>query len=67
MPSADPGATLRRTKEKLTTIKLHANTSATPEQFTAGLTDFGPGVLSCSATVPTGSCRFTTAGKPRPT
>lgn len=27
----------------MTTIKLHANTSATPEQFIAGLTDFGPG------------------------
>ncbi|MFF2244429.1 hypothetical protein ACFVTM_09655 [Arthrobacter sp. NPDC058130] len=27
----------------MTTIKLHANTSATPEQFIASLTDFGPG------------------------
>lgn len=27
----------------MTTIKLQANTSATPEQFIAGLTDFGPG------------------------
>ena len=27
----------------MTTINLHANTSATPEQFIAGLTDFGPG------------------------
>ena len=25
------------------TIRLHQNTSATPEQFVAGLTDFGPG------------------------
>ena len=27
----------------MTTITLHATTSATPEQFIAGLTDFGPG------------------------
>jgi len=27
----------------MTTIHLHANTTATPEQFIAGLTDFGPG------------------------
>ncbi|MFF0342821.1 hypothetical protein [Kribbella sp. NPDC004875] len=27
----------------MTTIHLHANTTATPEQFVEGLTDFGPG------------------------
>jgi hypothetical protein len=27
----------------MTTIRLHETTSATPEQFVAGLTDFGPG------------------------
>ncbi|MFD7155670.1 hypothetical protein ACFV9C_13775 [Kribbella sp. NPDC059898] len=27
----------------MTTIQLHANTTATPEQFVDGLTDFGPG------------------------
>ena len=27
----------------MSTITMHANTSATPEQFVAGLTDFGPG------------------------
>jgi hypothetical protein len=27
----------------MSTIRFHANTSATPEQFVAGLTDFGPG------------------------
>jgi hypothetical protein len=27
----------------LTTIRLHETTNATPEQFVAGLTDFGPG------------------------
>ena len=27
----------------MTTIHLHANIKATPEQFVAGLTDFGPG------------------------
>jgi hypothetical protein len=27
----------------MSTIRLHRNTSATPEQFIAGLTDFGPG------------------------
>ncbi|HEX5586907.1 MAG TPA: hypothetical protein VFZ17_06340 [Acidimicrobiia bacterium] len=27
----------------MTTIRLHENTTATPEQFVAGLTDFGPG------------------------
>jgi hypothetical protein len=27
----------------MTRIRLHATTSATPEQFIAGLTDFGPG------------------------
>src|SRR6185369_12258009 len=27
----------------MTTIKLHETTTATPEQFVAGLTDFGPG------------------------
>ena len=27
----------------MSTIRLHQTTSATPEQFVAGLTDFGPG------------------------
>jgi hypothetical protein len=27
----------------MSTIKLHAKTTATPEQYTAALTDFGPG------------------------
>src|SRR5262245_49753061 len=27
----------------MTTIRLHETTTATPEQFVAGLTDFGPG------------------------
>ena len=27
----------------MSTIKLHATTAATPEQYTAALTDFGPG------------------------
>ncbi len=27
----------------MSTIKMHATTTATPEQYTAGLTDFGPG------------------------
>ena len=27
----------------MSTIKMHATTKATPEQYTAGLTDFGPG------------------------
>lgn len=27
----------------MSTIRLHATTSSTPEQFIAGLTDFGPG------------------------
>ncbi len=27
----------------MTTIHLHRTTTATPEQFIAGLTDFGPG------------------------
>jgi len=27
----------------MSTIKLHATTTATPEQYTAALTDFGPG------------------------
>ena len=27
----------------MSTIRLHQNTTATPEQFIAGLTDFGPG------------------------
>ena len=27
----------------MSTIRFHANTTATPEQFVAGLTDFGPG------------------------
>jgi hypothetical protein len=27
----------------MSTIKMHATTIATPEQYTAGLTDFGPG------------------------
>jgi hypothetical protein len=27
----------------MSTIEMHATTSATPEQYTAGLTDFGPG------------------------
>jgi hypothetical protein len=27
----------------MATIHLHANTTSTPEQFVAGLTDFGPG------------------------
>ena len=27
----------------MTTIHLHQTTTATPEQFLAGLTDFGPG------------------------
>jgi len=27
----------------MTTMKLHANTRVTPEEYTAGLTDFGPG------------------------
>jgi hypothetical protein len=27
----------------MTTVKLHETTTATPEQFVAGLTDFGPG------------------------
>src|SRR5262249_41853135 len=29
--------------ERMTTIRLHETTTATPEQFVAGLTDFGPG------------------------
>jgi hypothetical protein len=67
MPSADPGATLRRTKEKLTTIKLHANTSATPEQFTAGLTDFGPGRAELFGNSADGFMQIHDRGKPRPT
>jgi hypothetical protein len=27
----------------MSTIKMHATTTVTPEQYTAGLTDFGPG------------------------
>ena len=27
----------------MSTIKMHATTTATPEQFTAAVTDFGPG------------------------
>jgi hypothetical protein len=27
----------------MSTIEMHATTTATPEQYTAGLTDFGPG------------------------
>ena len=27
----------------MTTIRLHETTTSTPEQFVAGLTDFGPG------------------------
>ena len=27
----------------MATIRFHANTTATPDQFIAGLTDFGPG------------------------
>ena len=27
----------------MSTIRLHENTTSTPEQFIAGLTDFGPG------------------------
>ena len=34
---------LPRTEEHLATIRVHQTTTLTPEQFVAGLTDFGPG------------------------
>ena len=37
----------------MSTIKMHATTMATPEQYTAALTDFGPGRSKSSATAPT--------------
>jgi hypothetical protein len=33
----------RREKQKMSTIHLHQTTTLTPEQYIAGLTDFGPG------------------------
>ncbi len=33
----------RRRSQHISTIHFHQTTSATPEQFIAGLTDFGPG------------------------
>ena len=44
------------------TIHLHETTTATPEQFIAGLTDFGPGRRSCSATARTSTSRYTSQG-----
>ena len=38
-------------------IYLHQTTTLTPEQYIAGLTDFGPGRLSYSATAPTSTLR----------
>jgi hypothetical protein len=35
------------------TIHLTQTTTATPEQFVAALTDFGPAEGSCSPTAPT--------------
>jgi hypothetical protein len=39
---ADRGLTSIK-EHAMVTIRLHQNTTATPEQFIAGLTDFGPG------------------------
>lgn len=43
-PSSEPSRLRTRSKEHaMPTIHLHETTTATPEQFVAGLTDFGPG------------------------
>ena len=51
----------------MSTIHLHQTTTSTPEQFVAGLTDFGPGRSSSSATAPTTTSRSTTGGRLTPT
>jgi hypothetical protein len=37
----------------MSTLHFKETTTATPEQFVAGLTDFGPAARSSSATAPT--------------
>ena len=51
----------------MVTIHVHRTTTLTPEQFIAGLTDFGPGRSSSSPTVPTATSRCTTRAPVRPT
>ena len=40
---ADPQSLERRKERNMSTIRLHRTTTLTPEQYVAGLTDFGPG------------------------
>jgi hypothetical protein len=37
----------------MSTIKMHATTTATPEQYIAALTDFGPAARRSSSTAST--------------
>ena len=43
----------------MATIHLHQNTTVTPGQFLAGLTDFGPGRYKLLPTATTGTSRCT--------
>ena len=43
----------------MSTIHLHQTTSSTPEQYVAGLTDFGPGRSKLFVTAPTSTSRCT--------
>ena len=49
------------------TIRLNESTTAPPEQFVAGITDFGWVVRRSSVTVPTGISRCTTRASVTPT
>jgi len=46
----------------MSTIHFRQTTTATPEQYIAAFTDFGPGARRCSATAPTGTSRSQSEG-----
>ena len=47
----------------MATIHFHQNTTATPDEFIAGLTDFGAGpVRAVSRTAPTATSKSTVQG-----
>jgi len=51
----------------MSTIHLHRTTTATPEQYVAGLTDFGATARRSLATAPTSTSRCMTGAPRRPT